>query len=52
MTDIAKEDLGSITMVPSEANIFEWKATLPGPEGSPYEGGEFEIEIKLPKDYP
>ena len=26
--------------------------TILGPEGSPYEGGEFKIEITIPHDYP
>jgi ubiquitin-conjugating enzyme E2 D/E len=52
MLDLAKEDLGEITLSPNEANIFAWKATLPGPKGSPYEGGVFEVDIRIPEDYP
>lgn len=52
MLDLAKEDLGEITLNPNEANIFAWKATLPGPKGSPYEGGVFEVDIRIPEDYP
>ena len=33
-------------------NMFEWVATLPGPEGSPYAGGIFRVHVELPKDYP
>jgi len=29
-----------------------WKGTLLGPEGSPYEGGVFIVDIQLPADYP
>ncbi|KAI0794845.1 ubiquitin-conjugating enzyme/RWD-like protein [Abortiporus biennis] len=52
IADLKKEDLGDITLGPSGDNLFLWKATLPGPEGSVYEGGVFEVEINLPHDYP
>jgi hypothetical protein len=38
VADVSKEDLGQITLAPSEDNIFLWKATIPGPQGSVYEG--------------
>jgi hypothetical protein len=52
IADLAKENLGAITLTPNESNIFQWKATLPGPAGSPYEGGVFEVDIRIPEDYP
>ncbi|WVR06272.1 hypothetical protein IAU60_003302 [Kwoniella sp. DSM 27419] len=52
IADISKENLGSMTLAPNESDIFQWKATLPGPSGSPYEGGVFEVDIKVPDDYP
>lgn len=52
IADLAKENLGSLTLVPNESNIFVWKATLPGPAGSPYEGGVFDVDIRVPEDYP
>jgi hypothetical protein len=51
IADVKKEDLGNITLVPSD-NLFVWEGTLPGPEGSVYEGGVFNIAINLPPDYP
>ncbi|KAG8854905.1 hypothetical protein FRB96_007305 [Tulasnella sp. 330] len=50
--DTEKEEMGDITLAPSEASIFNWSATVPGPEGSVYEGGVFKLSITLPADYP
>ncbi|ORY28513.1 ubiquitin-conjugating enzyme/RWD-like protein [Naematelia encephala] len=52
IADLAKEDLGSIILTPNESNIFSWHAKLPGPAGSPYEGGVFDVDIRIPEDYP
>ncbi|KAL5639862.1 hypothetical protein ACGC1H_006438 [Rhizoctonia solani] len=52
MKDLQNEDMGGITLAPSDQSLFEWAGTLPGPEGSVYEGGEFHVEITLPPDYP
>lgn len=49
--DLAKEDLGEIVLTPTEKSIYEWKATIPGPAGSPYAGGLFQLAISLPNDY-
>ncbi|KAF7684753.1 Ubiquitin-conjugating enzyme E2 D1 [Astathelohania contejeani] len=35
-----------------EANIFEWYGVLRPPADSVYAGGEFEIKITFPSDYP
>ncbi|KAJ2919357.1 hypothetical protein MD484_g1057, partial [Candolleomyces efflorescens] len=52
MADILKEDLGNITLSPMEDNMHIWRGSIPGPEGSVYEGGVFQVEITLPNDYP
>ncbi|WVQ80710.1 hypothetical protein IAT38_002815 [Cryptococcus sp. DSM 104549] len=52
IADLSKENLGSITLTPNESNILQWRATIPGPVGSPYEGGMFEVDIRVPTDYP
>lgn len=30
----------------------KWKALIWGPTDTPYEGGLFEVRLKIPKDYP
>ena len=51
INDLKKEDLGDIDLEPTD-NILVWKGVLPGPQGSVYEGGVFQVEIQLPNDYP
>ncbi|KAJ6460936.1 ubiquitin-conjugating enzyme/RWD-like protein [Mycena sanguinolenta] len=51
IADVKKEDMGKITLVPTD-NLFVWQGTLPGPEGSVYEGGIFNLAVNLPPDYP
>jgi ubiquitin-protein ligase len=50
--DLKKEDLGAIVLAPTEENLYLWKGSIPGPEGSVYEGGVFNVEVVLPPDYP
>jgi ubiquitin-protein ligase len=33
-------------------NFLKWRVTIPGPAGSPYEGGRFVLSVKFPDDYP
>ncbi|KAK7062625.1 hypothetical protein VNI00_000113 [Paramarasmius palmivorus] len=52
IADLKKEDLGALTLSPTEDSLFLWKGTIPGPEGSVYEGGVFNLDVMLAPDYP
>jgi len=41
-----------ITARPTDKDLFTWRGNLRGPEGTPYHGGVFHIEIKFPELYP
>jgi len=43
---------GIIAGPKDEDNYFLWTAMFSGPEGTPFEGGVFEAELKFPDDYP
>lgn len=51
--DIQKECPNTISAKPaSDENMHVWKASIAGPENSPYENGVFDLEITFPTDYP
>jgi ubiquitin-conjugating enzyme E2 D/E len=35
-----------------DENIYNWSASIIGPENSPYKGGIFKLLINFPEDYP
>jgi ubiquitin-conjugating enzyme E2 D/E len=37
---------------PKGEDLYHWSAVVAGPEGSPYEGGAFELDVRLPTRYP
>ena len=46
LADITREPPVNCSAGPiSDNNVFEWEATLLGPENSPYEGGVFVLKI-------
>jgi ubiquitin-conjugating enzyme E2 D/E len=52
LSRLKAESVESIAAEPCGDDIFHWRATLRGPEGSPYAGGTFRVDIKFPYDYP
>lgn len=54
LKEVSKDDETSgVKAVPiNESNPRHLKGTILGPEGTPYEGGVFEINIDIPKQYP
>ncbi|XP_044954958.1 ubiquitin-conjugating enzyme E2 11-like [Hordeum vulgare subsp. vulgare] len=33
-------------------DLFHWEVVIDGPDGSPYAGGTFPVDVKIPKKYP
>ena len=51
LKECGKDSVVKVSLV-SDADLLHWKGHIKGPEGTPYEGGEFCIDINLPADYP
>lgn len=52
ISDLKREEMGGMTLGPTEQSLFDWRGSIPGPSGSCYDGGLFWMEITLPHDYP
>ena len=42
----------NISVTPRPDDIQTWDVGLGGPSGTPYEGGNFDLELKFPAEYP
>lgn len=52
-SELQKEPVPGCSAGPIEdTNIYHWSGAIIGPEGSPYSGGFFQVDIHFPTDYP
>lgn len=49
---LLKTNMRNVQIAPNTDDITSWIATLNGTPGTPYEGGQFYLEINFPIDYP
>lgn len=54
LKDIKDDDLTKVTAKAAGdgGDINHLKGTFPGPPGTPYEGGTYVVDIKVPTEYP
>lgn len=44
--------VNGISAFPEGDNLLHWVGTIRGPNGTPYEGRVYRIQMKFPTDYP
>jgi ubiquitin-conjugating enzyme (huntingtin interacting protein 2) len=53
LTEVAKDDSSGVTArLVKEGDLRHLKGTIQGPQETVYEGGVFDIDIVIPKQYP
>jgi len=52
LKEMEKTPLEWATAAPVDENLYKWKATITGPDNTPFEGGRFDLELEMPLEYP
>ena len=52
LKSLREKPLDEVEATPRDEDMFLWDATILGPDSTPYEGGEFKLELIFPPDYP
>lgn len=52
LDDIKKDPPLNCSACPIGSDLFNWNATIIGPEGTPYHEGVFKLRINFPSEYP
>ena len=52
INNLEKEQIPGIFITVDEVNLRHFRAVIVGPEGTPYEGGMFNVELFLTDSYP
>ncbi|GJJ15357.1 hypothetical protein Clacol_009633 [Clathrus columnatus] len=52
IADCKNDKTSNITITLIDDSPFHLKGTFPGPEGTPYEGGIYDVDIVIPESYP
>ena len=52
LRSLETEPIDGISAGPISNDILKWRASIFGPQNSPYEGGVFSLKITFPQDYP
>eukprot|EP01088_Endostelium_zonatum_P018903 TRINITY_DN625_c0_g1_i1.p1 TRINITY_DN625_c0_g1~~TRINITY_DN625_c0_g1_i1.p1 ORF type:complete len:162 (-),score=50.67 TRINITY_DN625_c0_g1_i1:46-501(-) len=52
LAELEKSPLPWATAKPNGDDLFKWKVTLIGPEKTPFEKGNFQLEMVMPPEYP
>lgn len=50
--DMASTNAKSYSAKATDNDVHKWRATICGPDDTPYAGGVFKLQIRLPEDYP